>query len=844
MPLSHFSSLPDKEIHSKTLEHMIIGFAFAMSVGILVFLIIVITDHYGEKLDLGRQITKNLAKILDEHTDRSVNTVDIILRDLTRLINLKLSSQVMSDTDLLRAMNKESSLSPLIRALFFVGPDGFIRQSTGNPPNGPPPAINLADREYFKGHLRGPDVGLHISAPVLSKTTRDYFIPFSRAVRSRTGKLLGVIVAAVSPEYFRDIYHEIDIGEGGTLVVALTTGDLLARVPYTETENRPLSAEEVSFRTRLSTSPNGTYIAAGIEDGIERIVSYRTLVGYPIVVAVGLSVKDLLWPVHIEVIHETLLTTLFILSICVLSYALIRQLRRRDQLSTTVISGESRFRALFASNPIPMWVYCSRSLRFLEVNAAAIETYGYSRDQFLQMTVSDIRPSEDIPRFLEHLANRQPSGMKLGEWRHRLRNGKVIDVEIAGHPITFGDKQAVLVATIDISARKAAEALLRQSQKMEAIGQLTGGIAHDFNNRLAAILGNLELLADKLREDPQKLQLVSSALRSTLRGAELTHRLLAFSRMQSLQPELVDINELITQTADLLRRTLVESIQIEILLTDRLWMTLIDPAQLEDAVLNLALNSRDAMPLGGRLTIKTANVTLWHEQTEANEDVAPGCYVMIAVTDTGHGIAKENIDKIFEPFFTTKDRGKGTGLGMSMVYGFVKQSGGHVDVYSEVGHGATVRMYFPKASDDDTRTRASEDVRKIGNSLPSDAAVGGEEILVVEDDPEVRQAVGKILEDLGYIVHLAEDGRSGLTLLDQHPDIRLMITDVELPGGMRGPEVVQRARQVRHNLKFLYMSGYAKKPAVSDKQIDDGVALINKPFQKTTFTKLVRATLK
>src|SRR6185369_3750859 len=273
-------------------------------------------------------------------------------------------------------------------------------------------------------------------------------------------------------------------------------------------------------------------------------------------------------------------------------------------------------------------------------------------------------------------------------------------VHLSSHDIDFGDRQAVLVAAHNISARKAAEAMLRQSQKMDAIGQLTGGVAHDFNNRLAAILGNLELLDTRLRDDPDNRALVTSALRSTLRGAELTQHLLAFSRMQPLQPKPVNIGALLAQTHELLRRTLSESIVIAIDPEEGLRKAMVDPAQLENALLNLALNARDAMPDGGKLRIEASNAALDPSHTMAGEVSAAGPYVRLVATDTGHGNAAEPLDRALEPFFTTKELGKGTELGLSMVYGFVKQSGGHLRIRSALGQGTAVELFLPMAPDD------------------------------------------------------------------------------------------------------------------------------------------------
>ena len=391
---------------------------------------------------------------------------------------------------------------------------------------------------------------------------------------------------------------------------------------------------------------------------------------------------------------------------------------------------------------------------------------------------------------------------------------------------------------LETEERLKAEEALRQAQKMEAIGQLTGGVAHDFNNHLAVITGYLEMLERRFsHSDESARRAARKALDGADRAAKLTHRLLAFSRRQPLAPTVLNVNKLVAGMSELLRRTLGETVALETVLAGGLWNCFADANQLENAILNLAINARHAMPSGGRLTIETANTHLDEGYCRQHAGVTPGQYVMVAVSDTGTGIAKDLLDKVFEPFFTTKSAGEGTGLGLSMVYGFVKQSGGHIKIYSEVEQGTTVKIYLPRllgGSDD-----ASETAETTATVLYSAA----ETILVVEDDEDVRAYMVEALQELGYRVLAAGDGAAALRLLDERREVDLLLTDVGMPGGVNGRQLAEAARQRHPGLKVLFTTGYAGNAIVHDGRLDRGVALITKPFTYTALAAKIRQAL-
>jgi signal transduction histidine kinase len=398
------------------------------------------------------------------------------------------------------------------------------------------------------------------------------------------------------------------------------------------------------------------------------------------------------------------------------------------------------------------------------------------------------------------------------------------------------DRMKELVEEKDrlLHEKDASELQLRQAQKMEAVGQLTGGVAHDLNNILTVIVGATEVLVEAVTDRPEVAALARMIDAAAARGGDLTQRLLAFARKQPLQPCEVDVNLLLIEAAKLLRLTLGPGIQVATKLAGDTSLALIDPGQLNHTILNLALNARDAMSDGGKLTIETSNVVLDHRDVRITGEITAGNYVMVAVTDSGHGMPADILEHVFEPFFTTKDVGKGSGLGLSMVYGFVKQSNGHVSISSEVGHGTTVRMYLPSA---------------IGVARPAEVVTasnlegGRETILVVEDDPLVRRLVAGQMKSLGYATLVVVDAAEALAVLDSPQKIDLLFTDVIMPGSMNGRQLADVALRHRAALKVLFTSGYSQGAIIHDGQLDAGALLLEKPYRKSDLARMLRAAI-
>ncbi|HEY4773819.1 MAG TPA: PAS domain S-box protein, partial [Xanthobacteraceae bacterium] len=623
---------------------------------------------------------------------------------------------------------------------------------------------------------------------------------------------------------------------------------------------------------------------------------------------------------------------------------------------------EATFRLLFDGNPLPMYVFDAQTLKFLAVNDAAVAQFGYSREQFLTMTVLDVRPAEDHHLLLSAL--RAFSGYHMAKGRHyfkadgsmfeadiyagglnfegrparfaaivdttdqrraereRDRNRQFLDQIIESVPTTIfvknahdrryllvnqagekmwgytrgtligrtarevyaqevaddieahdnevvatrrahtyydqpavtpaggtvvfnvttipisdesGEPQYLLTVADDLTERRAVENQLRQAQKMEAVGNLTGGLAHDFNNLLMIIIGNIDLLQEDVASIPAASEKVETILQASLRGADLTRQLLAFSRRQPLQPTRIDVDELLHNTTRLLERTLGEHIAVKLRPTVGLWPVNVDKAQLEAALVNLAINARDAMPGGGTLIIETRNMHVGIAEPSRQPGLLPGDYVVIQVSDSGTGMPPEVLAHIFEPFYTTKGPAKGTGLGLSMVYGFIKQSGGHIAAFSEVGTGTTFKLYLPRAG------VAEADIESTGVPSSSPAA-RGEVILAVDDNPAIRATAVAQLRDLGYQVLEADSAQAALEVLERADKVDLLFTDIVMPG-MNGKELATCARAKRRDLRILFTSGFLGAAQPDDAVLDVGDVLLGKPYRKHDLARAVHEVL-
>lgn len=589
-------------------------------------------------------------------------------------------------------------------------------------------AINFSDRDYFRT-LRDTGIAMEIGGLVHGRLTqRDLFsVAIRRGAAGQT--FAGAILIGVSPSYFADFDRTLFAGDlDYTAGLLRSDGTVLASYPDTMVANENPVRDQTMLDAIARAPLEGLVDGSSSADGTARLIAYRRLADFPLIVTVGRRWSSVV-------------------------------LEWRNIMATHLIFG----------------VPATLCLLLLSILAAR-------RWQRQHETLAQLRS--------------------------------------------------------EVQRRELAEEALRQSQKMEAIGRLTGGIAHDFNNHLTVISSNIELLQRRMPQGSEALaRLADAAMSGVQRAATLTHRLLAFARQQPLDPEPLDLGRLVTGMSDLLRRTLGEDIAIETVLAGGLWQARVDANQLENVLLNLAVNARDAMPDGGKLTIETANAHLDDAYAASHTEVAAGQYVMLAVTDTGMGMAPEVIEKAFEPFFTTKPLGQGTGLGLSMVYGFIKQSGGHVAIYSEPGQGSTVKVYVPRFVRPNTKPAAGTDA---GRSRPRGS---GETILVVEDDEDVRRASVEALREMGYEVLEAGDAMDGVRLIVDRGDIDLLFTDVGLPGGVNGRALADAARSAQPGLRVLFTTGYTRNAILHNGVLDQDVHFIAKPFNLTALAAKVREVL-
>jgi PAS domain S-box-containing protein len=802
---------------------------------------LVLWEIRSDQIDAGRQINESLTLAIDEQTTNTFKAADLALT-LGKNLLLQARSAGTLDVERARALLRSVLVDrAIIRAIWILNESGRIVYDSDEGNIG----IDLSDRPYFRFHRDNPERPLHIGDPVLSRSVGTWFISLSQPLRSPDGSFEGVIVTAIETLYFKRIWDRIDLGPNSTIALIRRDGTLVIRSPV----NPELYGQRFPSPTFVQLSaiaPTGSYPTVSPVDGVKRYLSYSVLSYYPeLALLVGRS-QDVILAAWWRFAYVAAVGWIVAVALIGALLYWLQGARRLDlknqeeagkilrEAEATLRETEARLRVMADHSPLAISLTDAEG-RYLFVNKCFCDWQGLRPEDALGKTGAEVFPG----RPLEHMYARRREAMKTGQpvWhtqRVTLQDGTVHDFEFVNFPLP-GPAPTICTMASDVTDQRKTEEQLRQAQKMEAVGQLTGGIAHDFNNLLTVVLGNAEILAESLTDNPRLHHLAELMSRAAQHGATLTNGLLAFARKQTLQPKVTDINQLVRRLDGLLRRSLGEHIEIRLSLADSLGHATVDPTQLEVAILNLAVNARDAMPDGGKLAVETANADLNAHDTQPGDGVAPGPYVSISVTDTGTGMSRETLTKVFDPFFTTKELGKGTGLGLSMVYGFVKQSNGHVKIHSEIGRGTTVRLYLP---------RSTETAEQISiPSAPAEISRGSETILVVEDDDMVRSYVQSQLAALGYNVLIAHDGQEALDILRGTTPVDLLFTDIVMPGGLNGAELVADALRLRPTLKSVYTSGYAESLVSSHRPPGDDVALLQKPYMLRDLAAILRKVL-
>jgi two-component system cell cycle sensor histidine kinase/response regulator CckA len=877
-----------------------------------------------------------------------------------------------------------------------------------------PGPVTSADRSWFQEakRLRRFSIGDYQIGRISGKAVVVGVYP----LLAENGEFRGVVFAALDLRWFNELAAEALLPAGSAVAVVDREGRILARAPVLPGAVGKKMQDAPLIRALLARQGEGTAEAQGL-DGVSRLYAFAPLRATPdspgVHVAIGIPAEVAFASANRMVRRN--LTILALLTALALAAAwlggesfILRPLWRLQETARRLGSGdlaaraslasgppellelasamdgmaasleesaaanaraqetlrhrEATFRLLFASNPHPMWVYDLDTLRFLEVNAAAIATYGYTREEFLGMSIADIRPPEDVPLLARNISRPRADLEHSGEWRHRLKDGRVIVAEITSLRLEFEGRPAALVVAQDVTERKRAERALRLSeerfakafhaspdsitiatlsegrfievndgferlsgfsrqeaigrsglelgfwtseeerarvasllraegrirdvhltfrhrsgrlrsallsaeivellgepcmlavvrdvtdqlaleqqlrhaQKMDAVGRLAGGVAHDFNNLLMVILGHNDLLLERLPEDSPLRRHAEEVRKAARRAASLTQQLLTFSRKQVSEPRIVNPADLVRSTSEMLRRLIGENIELVTHLPADLWRVKADPGQFEQVLVNLAVNARDAMPRGGRLSIEASNVMIDESYAQRHHDVQPGAYVLLAVSDTGTGMDAATQARLFEPFFTTKEPGKGTGLGLATVYGIIKQAGGFVWVYSEAGRGTTFKVYLPRG---DAAPLAEP---AVAGAPGATAAGGTETILLVEDEEAVRLLARECLEANGYRVLEARHGAEAIELARTFDGpIHLLFTDVLMPG-MTGGELAQQLAGIRPGLPALFASGYTPNGAPQSDLFAPGVNFLQKPFSPAELLRRVRELL-
>ena len=733
--------------------------------------------------------TANMGRSLAQHAHDMLATADTLLVGLRLAVEAD-GGQPASPDALQHVVATQIATVPMLRDLMVFGADGIRTVNSGRPA---PVRESILDRVYFQYHATHPDRGVHVAEPVRGKLDGTWILPVSRRIDRPDGSFAGIVLATFAASSFTSFYSTFALGQDGFAGLSTTNAVVIARYPVNEAQlGRPIDLKAIYGRD-LVAEPVGEWHAASPIDGVDRIGHYRVVENYPLMVVVGRSRHEMLegwrndaW-FHFSV---SLVSTAFI---AVLGMRFTSQLRLRDRAERALQRRERQYR-LLADNSTDLILQLGPGLDVVYASPASRRVLGYGPSELAGRHVRDLTDGESWPGLNANLETILQRGSAPAlSYRVQRRDRRELWVEASGRRLDDGSGLVLVVR--DITQRRQAEMQLRQAQRMEALGQLTAGVAHDFNNLLQVQFGALELLQKELHGRDRAVRLATTALDAAEHAAKLTHSLLSFSRQQVLDPKPVPVSNLLARLETILSRTLGPRILLTLTIEPGVPALFADQAQVEAALLNLALNARDAMPDGGALLIAAARAPAGPGQPC---DLRPGEHVLITVADDGTGMSPETLAQACEPFFTTKGIGKGSGLGLAMVQGFVRQSGGAIRFDSVEGHGTRVELWLPAASAD-TETPAMRGPERVGQGR----------VLLVDDVPDVLAPMAEILEGVGFTVVTAPSAEAALERLREGPAFDALVTDFAMPG-MNGVELIRLAAHVAPGLPAMLLTGYVE----------------------------------
>jgi len=805
-----------------------------------------LNESRGQHRERAEVTTQNLSQVIEQHIGATITKLDVVLLTTVDEIKKQIASGGIEKQSLDAFMTRHCSSLPELDGLRMADARGYIRYGSDTAETA---AINVADRHYFKRHGSDSGAGLIISRPLVSRVTGRWALVISRRVNNPDGSFAGVAYGVISLEHFARLFASIDVGKHGSITMRDDELGLVARYSKPEESGNSIGEKIVSdtFRQLIASGrENGTFNAVYPVDGIERTISFRKVSTYPLYVSVGLALNDYLAEWRGEVRRMALMAAIFFGIMLLASWLIYRDWLRRKEAVRELARQELKFRTM-ADFTYDWEFWLAPDGSFIHTSPSCERLTGHSAEAFYQDPdlLNRIVHPDDLPLWLEHRCHLDDNGKSESIiFRIRRADDAIRWIEHVCQPVIDpsgtwlgrrGSSRDITEREQANEERKKLEARLLQAQKMEAIGRLAGGIAHDFNNILTAIIGYTQILLIRTANDSQLQHYVEQVFTSAERAADLTKDLLAFSRKQVLHTEPLDACDILRRLRKMLERLIPEDMDFRTTLSEDELVVMADRGKIEQVIMNLVTNARDAMPTGGVLSVGISRAVMDGRFVHSHGFGEPGEYACISVADAGHGMDEETRRKLFEPFFTTKEVGKGTGLGMAIIYGVVKQHNGYISVYSEPGRGTTFRIYLPLIAGEVAAIPETQDKDPI--------ASGTETILLAEDDASVRELHKTILETAGYEVIEAVDGQDALDRFMRQPKaVDMLVTDVIMPK-IDGKRLYQEIEKIRPDMGVLFMSGYTRDIVIERGILDHEWNFLAKPVRSVDLLRKVRHIL-